>query len=86
MTEDLKAFLKSRLSAQYDGDVKTGDPFSLGLDVAQLQVSVGCGNALSTRIESLQKARMHKNIELGFHNLLLLNYIFDCNLHLYTLL
>lgn len=42
VTEDLKAFLKSRLSAQYDGDVKTGDPFSLGLDVAQLQFEC-CG-------------------------------------------
>lgn len=53
MTEDLKAFLKSRLSAQYDGDVKTGDPFSLGLDVAQLQVSVGCGNAKITHFEGI---------------------------------
>lgn len=42
VTEDLKAFLKSRLSVQYDGDVKTGDPFSLGLDVAQLQFEC-CG-------------------------------------------
>ncbi|XP_048728140.1 tetraspanin-21-like isoform X3 [Ostrea edulis] len=42
VTDDLKAFLKSRLSAQYEGSIKTNDPFSLGLDVAQIQFDC-CG-------------------------------------------
>lgn len=40
VTEDLKAFLKSRVNAQYEGSVSTGDAFSLGLDVAQIQVKL----------------------------------------------
>lgn len=56
----MKAFLKSRLSAQYDGDVKTADPFSLGLDVAQLQVSVGFSCALS---ETLKKIMLQKKLQ-----------------------
>ncbi|XP_062612230.1 tetraspanin-18-like [Saccostrea cucullata] len=42
VTEDLKVFLKSRLSAQYEGSITTKDPFSLGLDVAQIQFEC-CG-------------------------------------------
>ncbi|XP_078332400.1 tetraspanin-18-like [Crassostrea virginica] len=42
VTEDLKAFLKSRVNAQYEGSVSTGDAFSLGLDVAQIQFEC-CG-------------------------------------------
>lgn len=52
VTEDLKAFLKSRVNAQYEGSVSTGDAFSLGLDVAQIQVK------LQLRVQVLRLERV----------------------------